>query len=68
MGVLLPGEGEPGEEGLIAIRFGICETFTIVGGLGRLGGVARRGAGGEVFSPALELLSSGMLIMWTLPG
>ena len=63
--LLLLGEGEFGDEGLIAIRLGICETFTTVGAFGSVGAEARRGVGGELL-PAV--LSIGRSIICTLPG
>ena len=53
--LLLPGEGEFGDDGLIAIRLGICETFTTVGAFGSVGAVARRGVGGELLPVVLSI-------------
>lgn len=64
--LLLPeGEGEFGDDGLIAIRLGICDTFTTAGAFGSVGAEARSGVGGELL-PAL--LSIGRSMMCTLPG
>ena len=64
MGVLLLGDGELGDEGLIAIRFGICDTFRTVGAFGSVGALARSGAGGDVLiNPPLVQLSSGILMI-----
>ena len=63
--LLLPGDGEFGDDGLIATKLGICDTFTTVGAFGSVGAVAKRGVGGELL-PAL--LSIGRSMMCTLPG
>ena len=65
VGVLLPGDddAEPGEEGLIAMRFGICDTFSTVGALGSVGADAKRGVGGDDFRPLPLPLSTGLSII-----
>ena len=64
--LLLPGEVvELGDEGLMAIKFGICDTFNTVGAFGSVGALASKGVGGDDL-PAM--LSMGKSMMCTLPG